>query len=183
MTSSRMWTVNLRTGMSVLAILAPPIVTPPLTLKVMSLPAKFWTVSPSVISPAKALPEMTWLRRTVFTVSAFGGDGRLPMNVWRAASVGAKRVICELPLRASTSPAFSMRDTSVLSPWFLRPSWRLRPPRAGLPPAVFLLRVSKDHKIRSKILSNLFVWMLIKRCCFAQVEGQDPVGESYSQFV
>merc|ERR1711879_1006438 len=55
--------------MSVLATLAPPIVTPLLvTRKVMSLPAKFLTVSPSLMSLASAFPEMTWLRRTVFTV-------------------------------------------------------------------------------------------------------------------
>ena len=99
MTSSKMWTVNILMGMSVLATLAPPIVTRIMvTLKVISLPARFWTVSPLLMSAATALPGITWLRRTVLTVSASGALGRLLMNLSRASSVGAKRVRSSLPL-------------------------------------------------------------------------------------
>ena len=69
----------------------------------------------------------TWLMSTVFTVPASGGAGRLLTKVARAASVGAKRV--GFPLRAPTRSACSMRAVRVLSPWLIRPSWRvLLPP-------------------------------------------------------
>merc|ERR1719322_1600935 len=109
MTSSRVWTVNLRRGMLVLATLAPPTVTPVglaldfgLTLMVMSLPSKFSATWPSEMSCALTLPAMTWLRSTFLTVAVSGAFGRLSMNVLRAASVGAKSVSCPSPLSAST---------------------------------------------------------------------------------
>merc|ERR1719471_2187497 len=40
----------------------------------MSLPARFLTVRPLLMSAASALPLMTWLRRTALTVASSGAE-------------------------------------------------------------------------------------------------------------
>merc|ERR1719422_906840 len=103
----------------------------------MSLPARFLTVRPLLMSAASALPLMTWLRRTVLTVASSGAEGRLPMKRARAAAVGAKTVRSELPLRAPTRSARCTSERSVFSPWPRRPAARVaaRAPLAVAAPA------------------------------------------------